>query len=171
MSRSLHLVIFFISHPHQLLCQFPLINARLISYRNHISFQNVQRNLGSHQTIKSSHHCQGTPFHNPPQYFDPLFYQFVPVDIRLIKNEILRRIKHDIFIIKLIVLINFLRPKVTESNDDLIFKTIAQTIYHMQFLGIHAARQRRRCVRLFQKLCNLFEFPQFTKRCGKCPHL
>ena len=47
------------------------------------------------------------------------------MNIRLIKNKILGRINHHIFIIKLIILIDILGPAITESNDDFIFKTIA----------------------------------------------
>ncbi len=42
------------------------------------------------------------------------------MDVRLIKNQILCRIQVDFLFIKLIILIDFLRPLLTESNDDFI---------------------------------------------------
>ena len=119
------------------------------------------RDLRRHQRIIGGDHRRRPAFHQPAQTADPLHRQLITVDIRLKKDQILGRIQHHIPVIKFIILIQFLGPQVTESDDDLIPKTIANPINHMQLLRIHTPAERHAGLLTHKHFLNLFIFSQF----------
>ena len=138
--RAVHLIILFVSHRHQPFGKPVLTNAAAPVNVNDILLP-VPNDLGRHQRRIGCDNSDRFPLHQPPKGLDPLSNQLVSMDIRLEKYKILCRIQHDISVIKLVFLKNLPGLQIIVSNDDLNAEAIAQTIDHMQFLGIHTARQ------------------------------
>ena len=159
--RRVHLIIFFISHLRQAAGETALVQPAVAVNMDDRRRDFLQRHLGGHQRRKGGEHRQRLPLNNFTQRLHPIRHQLVPMDIRLVKNQILRRIQGHIPVIKLIILINFPRLQITESNDDFIPETIAESIRHMKLLGIHTSGKADTGPLLFQKRLTLFKFRQF----------
>ena len=100
----------------------------------------LQRHLRAHQRGKGGHHRHRPSLDQLSQHLHPVRDQLIAVDVRLIENQILGRIQHRTFIIKLVFLIDFSGPQVAVGNDDLIEKIFAQPICQMKLLRVRTAR-------------------------------
>ena len=161
LSRRIHLVILLIPHFSKLPGQLPLIQAAVRINMNHRSGYLLQKDLRRHQRSKGCDYRLGLSLYNFSERLHTFRHKLVAMDIRLIENKILRRIPGHFPVIKLIILKDLPGLQITESNDDFISKTIAESIGHMKLLGIHAACKSDTGSRFFQERLPFFKFRQF----------
>lgn len=120
---------------------------------NHRGGNLLQRDLRRHQRSKGCDHGLRLSLYNFSERLHTFRHKLVAMDIRLIENKILRRIPGHFPVIKLIILKDLPGLQITESNDDFISKTIAESIGHMKLLGIHAACKADAGSRFFRSAC------------------
>ena len=128
-----------------------------------------KRRLRHHQRGHRRYDRNRTFFEQRAQHTHPLPHQIAAGNIRLIKDQILARIHHRPAVVKPIFCTDFPRSFITESNDDFLCKTIAQSIYHMKLLGIIQPGKGNMPFSSVQKCFSLFKLRQFPKR--SCQYL
>ena len=162
LTGAVYLITLFIPKGNQLLCKFALLKGSSFFNMDYILLS-VPECLGCHQRSIGCDNRHRLALQQTTQCSDSLLYQLVSMNIRLKKDQVLSRIQHDISVIKLIFLIDFFCFYVTISNDDFCLKAIAQTVNHVQFLGIHTTRQCHRSLFLFQSFLQAVKFRQLSK--------
>ena len=102
--RAFHLIGFLISHSHQSGCQFALVQTAAPLGADDVFL--LPQYLRCHQCRIGGDNGDRLTLHDSAQGLDPLLYQLIAVDIRLEKDQVLRRIQHDISVIKAVFLVD-----------------------------------------------------------------
>ena len=102
--RAFHLIGFLISHSHQSGCQFALVQTAAPLGADDVFL--LPQYLRCHQCRIGGNNGDRLTLHDSAQGLDPLLHQLIAVDIRLEKDQVLRRIQHDISVIKAIFLVD-----------------------------------------------------------------
>ena len=170
LSGAFHLIALFIAHFYQLSGNVSFIYLRILVNFEKLLPENRQRHLRRHQSAKSGDHRHRLTLQHSAETSDPFCYKLIPVNISLIKDQILCRIAHGISVIKTAVLQKLLYPKIAERNDQPVLTAFRKAIDHMHLLGFHAAGKRNTAILLFQLFFDLVKLTQFLKRGCQCSH-
>ena len=106
MPWAFHLIGFLVSHSYQPGCQFTLVQTTAPLGVDDVLL--LPQHLGCHQCRIGGDDGDRLSLHDSAQGLDPLLYQLITVNICLEKDQVLRRIQHDISVIKAVFLVDLL---------------------------------------------------------------
>ncbi len=96
---------------------------------------------------------------------DPFLDKLVAMDIRLIEDQILRRIKIRLAAVQAAVLQKLLRLDIAVGHDQLHIVIPVRAKYHMKLLGIHTAAHAHLTALFVQCFCDTLVLAKLSKRC------
>ena len=131
---------------------------------NPVFLISFKRQAVIHPAVQCRYDGERFLFQQPLDDFQPLFDDCLPMHIRTVKNKILRRIIHDIVVVKFQIFHKFFGSHFIVCDDKPDPLTAPCPIDHMALLGIHTSDQLNRKFTLFYPAYELVIFFQFPKR-------
>ena len=129
----------------------------------HLFLHAGKRKQMVHQAVHGGHHHAARILHQMAQHLQALPCDQVSVNIRTVKQQVLRRIQPRILRKAAEILINFLRPGIVIGHNQLP-RTLRHGLVHQVYLlGIQTAADLHRSLLLFQTLLKLFKLRQLCK--------
>ena len=116
-----------------------------------------------HQAVHGGYHHAALIFHEMAQHLQPLSRDQVAVDIRAVKQQILRRIQPDIVPEAAEIIVNLPCPGIIICYHKLPRPVCHGLLHQVYLLGIQTAADLHRPFLLFQTLQKLFKLRQLRK--------
>ena len=160
----MHLSRIFIADGNKIFLKLLQIQNFFFGHMNPVFLISFKRQTIVHAAIQRRYDGKRFLFQQPFDNFQPFFDNRLSVHIRTVKDEILRRIIHDIVVVKFQIFHKFLGPHfiVCDNKPDSLIAPCP--IDHMALLGIHTSDQLNRKFTLFYPAYELVIFFQFPKR-------
>ena len=129
----------------------------------HLLLHAAQRKQMVHQAVHGGHHDTVLILHQMAQNLQPLPGEQISVDIRTVKQQILRRIQPDIVPEAAEIIVNLPCPGIIICYHKLPRPVCHGFLHQMHLLGIQTAADLHRPFLLFQTLLKLFKLRQLRK--------
>ena len=142
---------------------FPCLNVNNLSlaYLNDLILQHGQRQKMIHDPVQSRHHHTAFILHQAADHLHSLPGHQVPMNICIVKQQILSRIKPDVVAETAEIIIQFLCPGVIVGNHQLPEKGLPRLLHQMNLLRVYTAADLYRPLSTIQVSIQFFILRQF----------
>ena len=123
-----------------------------------------------HQRRKSRDDRDRDLLEQPALHRHPLLDKLVAVHIRLVEDQILRRIEIRLPAVQAAVLQKLPRLDIAVGHDQLHVIILIRAKHHVEFLGIHTAAYAHLSALFIQCFYSLFVLAELPDRCQYCVH-